>query len=70
MAYGHREKGRCDDIQLLVQPEAGIAGEIAQLARGLKPKGKTPLSEAVRQAAEALRYEEQKSDGYSDYRQS
>jgi Ca-activated chloride channel family protein len=57
-AYGHREKGRCDDIQTLVPVSAGAAGKVADAAQSVQPKGKTPLSNAVRQAAEALRYSE------------
>ena len=33
MAYGHREKGRCDDIELLVPPETGSADKIVGLAK-------------------------------------
>ncbi len=58
MAYGHRKKGVCSDIELLVPPAAGTAESIREAAAKLNPKGKTPLSEAVRQAAEALRYTE------------
>ena len=61
MAYGHREKGNCQDIELVVPPAAGSAGAIADAAARLKFLGKTPLSEAVRQAAEALRYTEDKA---------
>ena len=61
MAYGHREKGSCDDIELIVPPAAGSASAITAAADSLKFLGKTPLSAAVRQAAEALRYTEEKS---------
>ncbi|MGE0847474.1 MAG: VWA domain-containing protein [Flavobacteriaceae bacterium] len=61
MAYGHREKGNCGDIEVLIAPAPGSAAEITGMAKDLSPKGKTPLSEAVRQAAEALRYTEEKA---------
>jgi Ca-activated chloride channel family protein len=61
MAYGHREKGACDDIELLVPPAASTAEAISLAADNLKFLGKTPLSDAVRQAAEALRYTEDKA---------
>ena len=61
MAYGHREKGNCRDIEIMMAPTPGSSGRIAELAEGIKPKGKTPLSEAVKNAAEALRYGEQKA---------
>ena len=61
MAYGHREKGACDDIELVVPPAAGSAASITAAADAMKFLGKTPLSAAVRQAAEALKYTEEKS---------
>ncbi|PBC19605.1 VWA domain-containing protein [Mesorhizobium sp. WSM4307] len=61
MAYGHREKGSCDDIQLIVPPQAGSASAITDAADSLKFLGKTPLTAAVKQAAEALRYTEDKA---------
>jgi len=61
MAYGHREKGSCEDIELVVPPAAGTAGAIAIAASNLKFLGKTPLTAAVKQAAEALKYTEEKS---------
>lgn len=61
MAYGHREKGACDDIELLVPPAAGTADAISTAADNLRFLGKTPLSDAVRRSAEALRYTEDKA---------
>ena len=52
IAYGHRDKGSCGDIELIVPPAAGTASAIAAAANALTPKGKTPISDAVRQAAE------------------
>lgn len=61
MAYGHREKGSCSDIELVVPPAAGSASAITQAADAMKFLGKTPLTASVRQAAEALKYTEEKS---------
>jgi Ca-activated chloride channel family protein len=61
MAYGHREKGNCEDIELIVPPAAGTGPAIVAAAEGMKFLGKTPLTAAVRQAAEALRYTEDKA---------
>lgn len=61
MAYGHREKGSCSDIELIVPPATGTAGAITTAADNLKFLGKTPLTAAVKQAAEALRYTEDKA---------
>ena len=54
MAYGHRQKGQCGDIETLVAPAPGSAGAIAQAANGLSPLGKTPLTASVRRAADEL----------------
>lgn len=58
MAYGHRERGNCADIELMVPPAAGTGAEIAARVNEMRFQGRTPLSESVRQAAEALRYSE------------
>ncbi len=59
MAYGHRRKGDCGDIELMVAPATGTAADIANRVNTMRFLGKTPLSEAVRQAAEALNYGEE-----------
>lgn len=61
MAYGHRKKGDCGDIQMLVEPAAGTADAIKAAVADINPKGMTPLSDAVRLAAEDLKYTEEKS---------
>ncbi|MDQ2065571.1 VWA domain-containing protein [Xinfangfangia sp. CPCC 101601] len=62
MAYGHRSKGDCADIELVVAPGKGTAGAISSAANAMKFLGKTPLSDAVRKAAEELRYTEEKAN--------
>ncbi|MCP5039348.1 MAG: VWA domain-containing protein [Rhodobacteraceae bacterium] len=57
-AYGHRRKGDCSDIETLHLPGTDRA-TIANTVNAIKPKGKTPLSAAVIQAAEALKYTEE-----------
>ncbi|WP_322866030.1 VWA domain-containing protein [Aquicoccus sp. G2-2] len=61
MVYGHRRKGDCKDIELAVPASKGTAGKIAAFANQISPKGKTPLSAAVKQAAQALRFTEDKA---------
>ena len=58
ITYGHRRKGDCGDIEMLVPPGAGTRGAIAEAVESLNPTGKTPLSAAVLQAADELRIEE------------
>lgn len=59
MAYGHRERGNCADIELMVPPAPGTAAQIGAAVQSMRFQGKTPLSESVRQAAEALRFHEE-----------
>lgn len=55
VAYGHRKKGDCTDIETLADVGADRAKVIEQI-RKLSPKGKTPLSKSVEHAAKALNY--------------
>jgi uncharacterized OB-fold protein len=61
MAYGHREKSNCGDIQTLVAPAPNSGPAIKAAIADIDPKGKTPLTDAVRQAAKELRSEEGKA---------
>jgi Ca-activated chloride channel homolog len=61
IAYGHREKGKCSDIEVLREPGALNAADYMKAVNGLAPKGQTPMTNAVRMAAEALQYTEKKS---------
>ena len=58
MAYGHRRKGDCDDIDLIVPPGSETTAKLLAALDQLVPKGKTPIFKSVLQAAEALRYTE------------
>lgn len=58
IAYGHRRKGDCSDIELLQPPSVEALQSLATQVQGLVPRGKTPLSEAVQMAAETLKYTE------------
>jgi Ca-activated chloride channel homolog len=55
IAYGHRTRGQCDDIELMVPVAPGTAAAITERVAGMRFQGKTPLTDAVRQAAAALR---------------
>ena len=58
IAYGHREKGNCRDIEVL-QPVSTIDRDnILQKINNINPKGKTPISQSLRMAADTLRYTE------------
>ncbi|MEM1039104.1 MAG: VWA domain-containing protein [Pseudomonadota bacterium] len=56
MAYGHRRKGDCSDIEI-VQPIAPLnASRFSDVVRRLQPNGKTPISASLFEAAKALRH--------------
>ena len=61
IAYGHRKKGDCSDIQTLVPiGQVDKKGMISKVQK-IKPKGKTPISQSIKKAAEALKYTEEKA---------
>lgn len=59
LAYGHRRKGDCSDIELLVTPAPGTAAQVLSTVNTMRFLGKTPLTEAVRRAALDLRSTEE-----------
>ena len=61
MAYGHRQKGDCKDIQVLRPANDFNPNAIRQQVKALNPKGMTPISDAVLMAAKQLRHTEQKA---------
>ncbi len=63
MVYGAERRGDCSDIALRVPVDDATraAPGITAIAQGLTPRGKTPLTDAVRRAAEALRYTENRA---------
>lgn len=59
--YGHRRKGDCSDIELISRPGQTDSHSLGRTVAKLNPKGKTPIGASVRQAAEELKYTEQKA---------
>ncbi|WP_375204928.1 VWA domain-containing protein [Hyphococcus sp.] len=60
IAYGHRRTGDCADIEELAAVGADRAA-IADAVQKLNPKGKTPMADSIKLAAEKLKYTEAKS---------
>ncbi|RKF14691.1 VWA domain-containing protein [Roseovarius spongiae] len=56
MAYGHRRRGDCADIETLIAPAAGTAADIQARIDKITPTGKTPLTDAVEMAAKQMAY--------------
>ncbi|MCH2069659.1 MAG: VWA domain-containing protein [Shimia sp.] len=59
IAYGHRRKGDCQDIEMMVAVGGNNGAAVADQIQSLRPKGKTPLTDAIRLAAAELRYREE-----------
>ena len=58
-AYGHSRKGDCGDIETIYPVGPARPAAILKAVDALTPKGKTPLSEAVRRAARELKFTEE-----------
>jgi Ca-activated chloride channel family protein len=56
VAYGHRREGDCNDIETVVPVGPVDRARLLERIEAISPKGKTPLTAAVRHAAEALGY--------------
>ncbi|NNC37949.1 MAG: VWA domain-containing protein [Acidimicrobiales bacterium] len=61
MTYGHRRKGDCTDIELLLPAEKMDKTVFKKTVRGLNPTGKTPMVQSVLNAAGSLSFESQKA---------
>lgn len=55
MAYGHRVKRDCDDIELLVDLENSSKEEITSAVNGINPLGRTPLARSATLAINAIK---------------
>ncbi len=61
MAYGHREKGDCEDIELLIPVGKVDPSTFIAAVEEIMPKGKTPITASMEMAAETMRYTEEKA---------
>lgn len=61
MAYGHRRKGDCNDIELLLPVARVATGRYVDVVESLQPKGMTPIAASLTEAARVLRATEQKA---------
>jgi Ca-activated chloride channel family protein len=60
IAYGHRSKGDCKDIEMVVPVTRFDSARIRNAVAALNPKGKTPIADSLRAAATSLRTTEGK----------
>jgi Ca-activated chloride channel family protein len=58
VAYGHRRPADCADIETVAPLGAQSAAALAERVRAIVPRGRTPLGDAVRHAAQELGWRE------------
>ncbi|MFC2172020.1 discoidin domain-containing protein [Acidobacteriota bacterium] len=58
MVYGHREKGDCSDIELLVEPGPVNRNSLRQAVQSINPKGMTPITASLERGIELLKGKE------------
>ncbi len=61
MVYGHRRKGDCADIELLIPVGKVDKSAFIQTVNAIMPKGMTPITASLELAAEGLGYKESKA---------
>jgi Mg-chelatase subunit ChlD len=57
IAYGHRRKADCSDVETLVRPGRNNKQKVLDAVKGLNARGKTPLTRSVNQAMTLLKGE-------------
>lgn len=61
IAYGHRKKADCADIETIVPLAALDKAALGQKIDAIDPKGKTPITDAVKAAFESVRSKEEET---------
>jgi Ca-activated chloride channel family protein len=54
-AYGHRAKGDCNDIEMMVPVGASDKSAVIDQINAINPKGKTPITQSFEVAGERLK---------------
>ncbi len=61
VAYGHRKKGDCKDVEFLVDVSNGTKSKVNSTLKGIKPLGMTPLAYSATQVIDKLRVSKTKA---------
>jgi len=61
IAYGHRRKGDCNDIEFLVDLKNNSKDKVTKAVKGINPLGRTPLARSATMAINYLRNSETKA---------
>ncbi|MFE6506383.1 VWA domain-containing protein [Nocardioides sp. NPDC057767] len=59
--FGRKQKGACEDTQLVVEPGTGNRDDLRSAVSGYKPYGETPIPVALKRAAEDIGSEGKRS---------
>lgn len=59
--YGHRTKGDCADIETVVPVGKIDKKNILDIVKNIQPKGKTPISAALKKVAKEMKFSEEKA---------
>ena len=61
VAYGHREKGDCEDVEFIVDVEGGAKTAVKEAIKDINPLGRTPLAYSASLVIEKLKNTGQKA---------
>ena len=56
--YGHRQKGQCDDIEIIIPAGSNDRQLLLGKVQGISPKGKTPIADSIKIVANELKGKE------------
>lgn len=56
--YGHRRKGRCDDIEIIIPVGSNTRALLLEKVNAISPKGKTPIADSIKRVVNALKTRE------------
>ncbi len=55
VAYGHRRKGDCSDVEVLIKAGSDDRDALLKKVQALSPKGMTPMASSVKQVADMIK---------------
>ncbi len=56
--YGHRQKGSCDDIEIMMPAGSDDRSLLLGKVDGISPKGKTPIADSIKMVVDELKTKE------------
>jgi len=57
-AYGHRRKGDCEDVEIIIPSGSDDRQGLIEKVKSLTPKGKTPIAASIKMVADTLKQKE------------